>query len=258
MNAEIIAVGTELLHGDILNSNAQFISKKMAEIGVDVHYHTVVGDNPNRMCAVFQAAMERVDVVIVTGGLGPTKDDITKEVWGELLDRALEHNPDSLVRMKKRFAQYERPMTENNLRQTYFPKGAQIIPNANGTADACKLTEGNVQIYLLPGPPRETNPLVEEVLVPELRAQSHQTVVYKKIRVEQLGESSSEMLLMDLIDGQSNPTIAPYAGFKQVTYRITAKADTRAEALELLVPLVEEVLKRLAPYATLLEEEQEA
>lgn len=253
MNTEIIAVGTELLHGDILNSNAQFISREMAKIGVDVHYHTVVGDNPVRIKQVFEIALSRADLLIVTGGLGPTKDDITKEMLAEQLHLPMEFCEESLTRMKKRFESKNRLMTENNLRQTYFPKGALVIPNYNGTADACRVDYDGKVIYLLPGPPKENQPIVEEVLVPQLRKNNLQTVVHKKIQVFDLGESTSETLLMDLIDNQSNPTIAPYAGQGELIWRITAKADSEEEAQIMMQPIIEEILQRLGENAKLLE-----
>ena len=254
MNAEIIAVGTELLHGDILNSNAQYISRRLATIGVDVHYHTVVGDNPNRIKNVFAVAMERADVLVVTGGLGPTRDDITKEMLSEQLGLSMVYSAESFERMKKRFEEKNRIMTDNNRRQNYFPTGATVLPNPNGTADACRVeTDGKI-IFLLPGPPKENQPLIENEVLPYLRELSPQTVAYKKIEVLNLGESVSETLLMDLIDGQSNPTIAPYAGQGHLVYRITAKADSKEEAERMLQPLVHGVLERLGENAVLLEE----
>lgn len=254
MNAEIIAVGTELLHGDILNRNAQTISQKMAEIGVDVHYHTVVGDNPKRIREVFSIALGRVDLIITTGGLGPTKDDITKEMLAEELGLSMEFCVESEQRMRKRFEAKGRLMTDNNLRQAYFPKGATVIPNFNGTADACRVEYKGKMIYLLPGPPAENAPLVEEVLLPELSRRSAQTVIHKKVEVLELGESVSETMLMDLIEGQSNPTIAPYAGQDRLIYRVTAKAATREAALALIEPIVEEILKRLGDKARVVAE----
>lgn len=257
MNTEIIAVGTELLHGDILNGNAQYISKKMASIGVDVHYHTVVGDNPKRMAEVFKMALDRVDIVIVTGGLGPTKDDITKEIWADCLGLEMILSEESLERMTARFEKMNRVMTDNNLKQVYFPKGARVIPNHNGTADACRIDIGEQMVYLLPGPPHENNPLVDEVVLKELRVMNPQIVVNRKIQVKNLGESTSETLLIDLIENQTNPTIAPYAGNKRVVYRVTAKADSREEADAMIMPLVEEILRRLGDNALLLEDEED-
>lgn len=254
MNTEIIAVGTELLHGDILNSNAQYISRKMATIGVDVHYHTVVGDNPDRIKEVFGIALERADLIIVTGGLGPTKDDITKEMLAECLDLPMEFCEESLVRMRRRFEERGRIMTDNNLRQVYFPQGATVIPNHNGTADACRVDHLGKIFYLLPGPPKENQPIVDEVIVPQLRADNRQTVAHKMVQVFDLGESTSETMLMDLIDNQSNPTIAPYAGQGRLVYRITAKADSTEQAERMIEPVVEEILKRLGENAQLLKE----
>lgn len=255
MNSEIIAVGTELLHGDILNTNAQYISKKMATIGVDVHYHTVVGDNATRLEKVFATALDRADILIVTGGLGPTKDDITKEVLAKYLGLPMVYDAQSEKRMKAMFEQRNREMTENNLRQAYFPQGAQIIENVNGTANACKVEHQGKVIYLLPGPPKENNPLIDQVVVPQLHESNNQVVINRKIRVTNLGESSSETLLMDLIDNQTNPTIAPYAGNHQVIFRVTAKADSEKLAKEMIEPVVQEILQRLGENAELLEEE---
>lgn len=254
MNTEIIAIGTELLHGDILNSNAQYISQQMATIGLDVHYHTVVGDNPERIKEVFQIALERADLVIATGGLGPTKDDITKEMLAEQLGLPMEFCEKSLARMKKRFEMRGRIMTENNLRQVYFPKGAEVIANQNGTADACRVDFDGKIIYLLPGPPKENKPLIDEVVVPQLRKNNRQTVVHQKIQVFELGESTSETLLMDLIETQSNPTIAPYAGDGRLIYRVTAKADSIQDANRMMEPIIQEILRRLGNNAKLLEE----
>ncbi len=254
MNAEIIAVGTELLHGDILNSNAQYISQRLATIGVDVHFHTVVGDNPARIKKVFAIAMERADILVVTGGLGPTKDDITKEMLAEELGLSMEYSAESYERMKKRFEEKNRLMTENNLRQNYFPSGAKVLPNFNGTADACMLETNGKIIFLLPGPPKENQPLMEEEVIPHLKKISLQTVVFRKIEVFNLGESTSETMLMDLIDNQSNPTIAPYAGQGHLIYRITAKADSIDEAEKMIEPLVQKVLERLGDNAVLLNE----
>ncbi|MDO4710657.1 MAG: CinA family nicotinamide mononucleotide deamidase-related protein [Peptostreptococcaceae bacterium] len=254
MNAEIIAVGTELLHGDILNSNAQYISQKMATIGVDVHYHTVVGDNPSRIRDVFRVAIGRVDLILVTGGLGPTKDDITKEMLAQELGLPMIFCEESVERMEERFRQRGRMMTKNNLRQAYFPEGAEVLMNLNGTADACRLEYEGKIFYLLPGPPNENRPIVDDMILPQLRKNNKQTVVHKKIQVFELGESVSETMLMDLIDAQSNPTIAPYAGQGRLIYRITAKADSQELAEQMIAPVTEEILKRLGKHAKLLEE----
>lgn len=244
-----------MLHGDILNSNAQYISKQMATIGVDVHYHTVVGDNSQRIEEVFGIALGRADVIVLTGGLGPTKDDITKEVIAQHCGLSMEFCEESLTRIKNRFERMGRVMTENNLRQAYFPKGATVLENRNGTADACRLDYRGKIIYLLPGPPNENQVLVDEAIIPQLKQSNKQTVVHQKIAVKNIGEATSETLIMDLIDHQSNPTIAPYAGGGRVVYRVTAKADSADEAQRMIAPIVEEILRRLGDNATLLEEE---
>lgn len=249
MNAEILCIGTELLHGDIANTNAQFISKKLAEIGIDVNYHSVVGDNPERMKKAFDLAFSRADIVICTGGLGPTRDDITKEILADYANVSLEFDEESLQHIKNLYDRLGREMTENNMRQAYFPKGAKILTNNNGTANACILNIDDKIGILLPGPPREMKPLVEEDVIPYLMRYSDEVVVGKKIIVIGVGESQAETLIMDLIENQSNPTIAPYAGRGRVVFRITAKAKSKKEALELIKPIENELLNRFGKNA---------
>lgn len=255
MNAEVLCIGTELLHGDITNTNAQFISKKLAEIGIDVYYHSVVGDNPSRMKEAFGLALSRADVVICTGGLGPTKDDITKEILADYFELDMEFDEKSLKHVQDIYHRLNREMSKNNLRQAYFPKGSIILNNNNGTANACVLNKDNKIVTLLPGPPREMMPLVEEDVIPYLRKYSNEVVVGTKIVVTGLGESKAETIIMDLIDNQTNPTIASYAGKGRVVFRITAKAKNKEEADELIHPVQEELLKRFGKNAFVLKEE---
>ncbi len=254
MNAEVLCIGTELLHGDITNTNAQFISKKLAEIGIDVHYQSVVGDNPKRMKDAFKLGFSRADVVICTGGLGPTKDDITKEVLAEYFNLPMVFDDNSLQHIKNIYNRLERDMTENNLRQTYFPKDAIILNNNNGTANACIVNKNKKIGILLPGPPREMKPLMENEVIPYLMQFSNEVVIGKKIVVNGLGESKAETMIMDLIDKQTNPTIAPYAGKGRVVFRITAKSSSKDKAIELIEPIEKEMLKRFGKNAFVLEE----
>lgn len=255
MNAEILCIGTELLHGDIANTNAQFISKKLSEVGIDVHYHSVVGDNPLRIKNAFNLAFSRANVVICTGGLGPTKDDITKEVLAEYFNVPMVFDEDSLEHVKKIYGRLGREMTENNLRQTYFPEGSIILENHNGTANACILNKDKKIGILLPGPPKEMKPLIEEEVLPYLSKFSNEVVLGRKIIVTGIGESKAETMIMDLIDKQTNPTIAPYAGKGRVVFRITAKATNKEEAIRLIKPIEEELLQRFGKNAFVLEEE---
>lgn len=255
MNSEIIAVGTELLHGDIANTNAQYISKELAKIGIDVYYHTVVGDNEKRILNVFEIASKRADIIICTGGLGPTKDDITKEILAKFLDIPMIFDEFSKNHIEYIFKSRNRIMTDNNLRQAYFPEGSKVLKNENGTANACILEKDGKVFILLPGPPREVQPLVQDSVLPYLTKFSDEVVECIKIKVQNLGESTAETLIMDLIDNQTNPTIAPYAGNGRVVFRVTAKASSQEEALDKIEPLVKEMLRRFGDNASILEEE---
>lgn len=254
MNAEILCIGTELLHGDIANTNGQYISKRLAEIGIDVHYHSVVGDNPIRMEKALKLAFSRADIVICTGGLGPTKDDITKDIAAKYFNLTMEFDEGSLQHVKNLYKRLGREMSENNLRQTYFPKGSKILPNKNGTANACIINIDKKIGILLPGPPREMQPLMKEEVIPYLMQFSKDVVVGKKIVVIGVGESKAETMIMDLIDNQSNPTIAPYAGKGKVVFRVTAKAESKNEALKLIKPIEDEMFKRFGKNAFLLDD----
>ncbi len=249
MNAEILCVGTELLHGDIVNTNAQFISKKLAEIGIDVHYQSVVGDNPNRMKGAFNLGFSRADIVICTGGLGPTKDDITKEILADYFNLEMVYDEDSYNHVKEIYSRFRKDFPENNMRQTYFPQGAIILNNKNGTANACILRkendEGEFKICaLLPGPPKEMEPLVEKQVIPYLKQFSKDVVYGEKIVVVNIGESAAEEMIMDLIDNQTNPTIAPYASAGKVIFRVTAKSESKEKCKELIQPVKEELIRR--------------
>lgn len=255
MNAEILAVGTELLHGDIVNTNAQYISKEFAKIGIDVNFHTVVGDNAQRMKMAFETALGRVDIVVCTGGLGPTQDDITKDILADYLGRKMIMDEESKIHLENRFAMRNRIMTQNNLRQVYFPEGSLILKNDNGTANGCIVEEKGKTVILLPGPPREVNPLMKEYVVDFLKKYSNEVVVCSKIRVHNLGESTAETLIMDLIENQTNPTIASYAGDSSVVFRITAKAETNEAATALIKPLEQQLLIRFGDNGQIVEEE---
>lgn len=266
MNCEILCIGTELLHGDIINSNAAYISKCLAKIGIDVHYHSVVGDNPKRMKAAFDLAFSRANIVICTGGLGPTKDDITKDIISEYFNLPMEFDAKSLEHLKMRYSRFNKEMPENNLRQTYFPKGSVILTNNNGTANACivdvETNEHSIMNFnrkigvLLPGPPREMMPLMDEQVMPYLSKYSHEMVEGYKVAVMNVGESMAETMIMDLIDNQTNPTIAPYAGDGKMVFRVTAKAECKEKADELIKPVIDELLRRFGDNAFVLESDK--
>lgn len=254
MNLEIIAVGTEILHGDIANTNAQYISKKMELIGVDVLYHSVVGDNEKRIIDVFDIALKRADIIIATGGLGPTQDDITKEAVAKLLNVKMIYDEPSYNKIEAYFAKKGLFVPKNNIRQAFFPEGAEIFLNENGTANACKIKFGSKMIYLLPGVPREVYPLLDKFVISDIQKQNDSVLYYKMIQVFNMSESQSEILLMDLIKSQTNPTIAPYANEKLV-YRITAKAKDMQMAKKMVDDMVKKALDILEENGKLLEEE---
>ncbi len=249
MKAEILCIGTELLHGDIVNTNAKNISLKLAELGIDVYYHSVVGDNPQRIKQAFELALNRVDIVITTGGLGPTQDDITKEIAAQHFKINMKYNEESYQHVKSIYKRLKKDMPENNMRQAYFPEGSIILENICGTANGCIVEkEGKIAI-LMPGPPVEMNTMLERNVLPYLKEKSDGVVVGEKIIVTGLGESTAETMIMDLIKAQTNPTIAPFAGRGRVVFRITAKAENKEKAKELIKPVREELLKRFGKNA---------
>lgn len=245
MKAEILAVGTEILLGDIVNTNAQYLAKRLADLGISVYHQSVVGDNPERLLEAYSLAFSRADLVITTGGLGPTKDDLTKEVAFEYFGKkSVVHEP-SLKVLQGHFKDVNRPMTQNNLKQVYFPGDAIVLPNNNGTAPGCIIEEDGKIVVLLPGPPREMKPMFEKVVASYLQKFQQGVLVSKVLRVVGVGESSAAQLLEDILDNQTNPTVAPYAKDGEVTFRITAKADTYEEGVKLMEPMEAEIRSRL-------------
>ena len=249
MNAEILCIGSELLHGDIVNTNARYISKKLAEIAIDVHYQTVVGDNTDRMKKAFGICFSRADIVICTGGLGPTQDDITKEALAEYFGVEMVYDEGSYEHVKSMYMRFRRDFPQNNMRQTYFPKGSIILDNPNGTANGCiyrgKDSSGNYKIgILLPGPPREMEPMMDLEVMSYLKQFSDWVVFGEKLVVMNIGESAAEEMVLDIIKEQTNPTIATFAGAGKVIFRITAKAENKEKCIELIEPVKEELIRR--------------
>lgn len=245
MTAEILAVGTELLMGQIANTNAQYISGKLAELGINVYFHTVVGDNAARLEETLKRALNRSDIVITTGGLGPTKDDLTKETISKTMNRNLVLHEDILEDIKDFFAKKHRAMAEINIKQAYLPENSIVIPNPNGTAPGCIIEDGEKAVIMLPGPPKEMQPMFEETVFNYLKQKTGVILVSKTLKIFGIGESDIETRLMDLIDSQSNPTIAPYASQGEVTVRVTARCINNDEASEMLSPVVDEIKRRL-------------
>lgn len=230
MKAEIIAVGTEILTGQIVNTNAQFLSEKSAELGVDVYFHTAVGDNEERLLSAIDIASKRSDIVLLCGGLGPTEDDLTKQTLAKYLGRQLVFDEQASKRLDDFFAtrpQYAR--TPNNERQAQIVEGSTPIQNVTGLAVGSLLEVGGVTYIVLPGPPSELKPMVLQNLVP-LFVEDNQTLYSRVLRFFGIGESQLVTVLSDLIDNQSDPTLAPYAKTGEVTLRLSTKAKTQEEA----------------------------
>lgn len=245
MKAEIIAIGTEILLGDIINSNAQYLAQELAALGIDMYYQQVVGDNEIRVMHAFDEAYSRSDIIITTGGLGPTDDDITKEVAAKYFNKKLIQDENSIKKIRDYFKFRERAMTQNNLKQGLIPEGATVINNNNGTAPGVIIEDDNKIMIILPGPPKEMKPMFEESVKPYLQEKSDSILVSRVVKILGIGESAVAEEIKDLIDTQTNPTIAPYAKDVGVMLRITAKAATKDEALKLIEPIEEEIKNRL-------------
>ena len=247
--AELIAVGTELLLGNIANTDAQMLSKGLSALGINVYDHTVVGDNPQRLKAAVEVAKGRADIIITTGGLGPTCDDLTKNVLAECFGRKLVYDEASAQRIRDYFQRLHpgRPMTENNLQQAYLPEGCTIFSNDWGTAPGCAFEADGVRVIMLPGPPNECTPMFEHRAVPYLRALADGVIASRTLKIFGMGESAVEARLRDRMNALTNPTLAPYAKTGEVELRITAKAATVEEARALIVPVEKEVRDIFGP-----------
>ena len=242
-------MGTELLLGNIANTDAQMLSKGLSALGINVYYHTVVGDNPQRLKAAVEIAKSRADIIITTGGLGPTCDDLTKNVLAECFGRKLVYDEESAQRIKDYFHRLHPngTMTENNLQQAYLPEGCTILSNDWGTAPGCAFEADGVRVIMLPGPPNECTPMFEHRAVPYLQALADGVIASRTLKIFGMGESAVEARLRDRMNSLTNPTLAPYAKTGEVELRITAKAATVEEARALIVPVEEEVRDIFGP-----------
>ncbi|HEM4703367.1 TPA: competence/damage-inducible protein A [Streptococcus suis] len=250
MKAELIAVGTEILTGQIVNTNAQFLSEKCAELGIDVYFHTAVGDNENRLLSVLEVARQRSDLVILCGGLGPTEDDLTKQTLATFLGRNLVFDELAMAKLDRFFASRPgRVRTPNNERQAQIVEGSQALPNPAGLAVGGMIEQDGVTYIVLPGPPSELKAMFSESLLP-LLSQSQQQLYSRVLRFFGIGESQLVTVLADLIDKQTDPTLAPYAKVGEVTLRLSTKATSQEEANLRLNQLEEEILQhdKLADY----------
>jgi nicotinamide-nucleotide amidase len=250
MNAEIIAVGSELLLGQIANTNAQFLSKQLAEIGINVFYHTVVGDNTERLKQTVQTAQTRADLIIFTGGLGPTKDDLTKETIASMLGKQLVIHGEALESIEEYFRKVNRVMTPNNRKQALVLEGSTVLFNHHGMAPGMALKIGDTHYMLLPGPPKEMQPMFQtfgrDYLVKQLG--KAERIESRVLRFFGIGESQLETEIEDLLDQQTNPTIAPLAGDGEVTLRLTAKHSSEQEAILLLDEVERKIQERVSEF----------
>lgn len=248
MKAEIIAVGTELLLGQIVNSNAQYLSQELAALGIDVYFQTVVGDNINRLSHAIQVGTERADLLIFTGGLGPTQDDLTKDAVAAVLSRSLHIDRMAMDNVDRFFQGRGVPMTENNRRQALSIDGATPLPNETGLAVGNAIAENGKFYILLPGPPSEMKPMFEQQAKPWIlqHVLTHEVPLYSKmLKFAGIGESGLETRLMDLVERQSDPTVAPYAKESEVTIRLSTKAKTESEAMTKLDAMEKDIASRL-------------
>lgn len=241
MKAEIIAVGTEILLGDIINTNAQYLSKSLASMGILVYHQSVIGDNSERLTEELKTSFKRSDIVITTGGLGPTTDDLTKEVGSTYFNKKLVLHKESLDKIEAFFKTLNRTLTENNKKQAYFPEGSIVLANDHGTAPGCIIEDNGKILILLPGPPNENKPMFENYVVPYLEKFQQGILISKTLRICGVGESSVATQISHIIENQTNPTVAPYAKENEVTLRITAKSSNREEAYKLISPVEREI-----------------
>lgn len=241
---ELISVGTEILLGDILNTDAQFLSIELARLGISVIHQSTVGDNRERLLAQLKEAADRSDIIILSGGLGPTPDDLTKEVCCEFFGKKMFLHEPTVEKIKTYFSTKGMEMAQNNLKQAMLPKDCVIFPNDNGTAPGMAIEKDGVHILVLPGPPRELKPMFRNCAVPYLMQFSDRIIVSHNIRTFGIGESLMAERVNDLFDAE-NPTVAPYAKDGEALLRVTAMARTKEEAENLCEPVINEIKNRL-------------
>lgn len=248
MNFEIISIGTELLLGQIVNTNARDISRMLSELGMGVYYTTVVGDNPERLIEALEIASRRADGIITTGGLGPTKDDLSKETIAKFCGLKCVPDAESRRRIEERFAKQNRYMAESNLKQADMPQGCIILKNDCGTAPGAIIESDKGTIIMLPGPPHEMRAMLNSGVRPYLEKKADSVISSKTLKVFGLGESAAEERVRELIENQQTPTIAPYAKTGEMEFRLTAKAKNEEAALEMIKPLEDKLYDIIGEY----------
>ncbi|MBP7653794.1 competence/damage-inducible protein A [Candidatus Dependentiae bacterium] len=247
MNAEIIAVGSEILLGNIVNTNAQYLSARLADLGIFVYRHTVIGDNSLRLKESLEYAYKQNDLIITTGGLGPTKDDLTKETVSEYFGKKLLFNEKSFNSIKSYFNKIGIEVSETNKKQAYFPEDSIILENNFGTAPGCIIEKNGKYLIMLPGPPNEMKPMFENLGISYLSKFINGVLESKTLRLTGIGEGNMAEQISDLLD-LKNPTVAPYANMSDVVIRLTAYAENKVKALKLIEPVETEIRKRLGNF----------
>lgn len=253
MVVELVSVGTELLLGNIVNTNARYLAEKCAMLGLNVYYQTTVGDNEERLSEVIRTALNRSDIVVLNGGLGPTEDDLTKETCAKVMGLPLVKDVHTEERLKEHYrGRKKEDLPDSNWKQALIPEGAAVFDNENGTAPGLAVEKDGKTAILLPGPPGELYPMVENQVYPYLQNKNSEVILSQMIKICGYGESKVEEMILDLIDSQTNPTLATYAKLKEVHLRVTARAASEEEAKKLLKPVVKEIKKRFgdAVYTT--------
>ena len=243
-DTEIISVGTELLLGHVTNTDARDISEMLSKIGINVKYHTVVGDNPERLRKCVETAKSRADIIITTGGLGPTCDDLTKQILAEAFGLKLVENKAEREGLYD-YIRYGKKFTDNNFTQAMLPEGCTVFHNNCGTAPGCGFEKDGKIVVMIPGPPKECNAMFRERTLPYLRKLSEELIVSHSVRIFGLGESSVDDIFAEEMNRMTNPTMAPYAKECDCLLQITAKAKSEAEAEEMIAPVMEHVMQRL-------------
>ncbi|MBQ9684979.1 MAG: competence/damage-inducible protein A [Oscillospiraceae bacterium] len=243
-NTEIISVGTELLLGHVTNTDARDISEMLSKIGINVKYHTVVGDNPERLRECVRIAGERADIIITTGGLGPTCDDLTKQILAECFGVKLVRNETEYQGLYE-YINYGRKLTENNYVQAMLPEGCTVFHNNWGTAPGCGFEKDGKIVVMMPGPPKECDPMFENCAIPYLKKLSGEQIVSHSVRIFGMGESAVDQIFAEEMNAMINPTMAPYAKECDCLLQITAKAGSEAEAEEMIAPVMQHVMDKL-------------
>ena len=244
MTVEIIAVGTEILLGNIVNTNAAYLAEKCAGLGLSCYHQDVVGDNEERLMETIRLALTRADIILLSGGLGPTQDDLTKEAAAKVMGKALYLHEPSKEAIRQFFAERNMEITENNWKQAMVPEGCIVVENPGGTAPGIIIAENGKHVVLMPGPPGELIPMFEKSIMPYLAGLTTGVIYSQTVKICGIGESKAESMVEDLVDAQDNPTIATYAKTGEVHLRVTATAPDEKEAKKLVKPMVKELKGR--------------